>query len=47
LLQDTDRLEEAEPLMRRAVEIVERSLGGDHPTTRMFQKNLAILLKRM
>jgi hypothetical protein len=30
----------------RAVEIVERSLGGDHPTARMFQRNLAILLER-
>jgi hypothetical protein len=31
---------EAEPLMRRALEIVEDGLGSDHPTTQIFRKNL-------
>jgi tetratricopeptide (TPR) repeat protein len=31
LLQDTNRLAEAEPLMRRALEIDEKSYGSDHP----------------
>ena len=31
LLQDTDRLDEAEPLMRRALAIDEKSFGPDHP----------------
>ncbi|HBL26925.1 MAG TPA: tetratricopeptide repeat-containing protein, partial [Acidobacteria bacterium] len=45
LLQDTNRLAEAEPLMRRAVEILERSLEQEHPRTRNAQRNLAILLE--
>ena len=32
LLQDTNRLAEAEPLMRRALEIDEQSFGPDHPS---------------
>ena len=32
LLQDTNRIEEAEPLMRRALEIDEAALGAQHPT---------------
>ena len=31
LLQDTNRLSEAEPLMRRALAIDEKSFGPDHP----------------
>ena len=31
LLQDTNRLAEAEPLMRRALAIDEKSYGADHP----------------
>ena len=31
LLQDTNRLAEAEPLMRRALAIDEQSYGPDHP----------------
>ncbi len=31
LLKATNRLAEAEPLMRRALAIVEKSLGADHP----------------
>ena len=43
LLQDTNRLEEAEPMMRRALEIYEKSLGPDHPDTQTFRQNLEIL----
>ena len=34
LLQDTNRLGEAEPLMRRALAIDEESYGPDHPRRR-------------
>jgi len=47
LLQDTNRLEEAEPLMRRAVAILERSLGPDHPWFQRGRRNLEILLTEM
>ena len=43
LLQDTNRLGEAEPLMRRALAIDEESLGPDHPNTATVRKNLAAL----
>ncbi|MCP4661903.1 MAG: tetratricopeptide repeat protein [bacterium] len=43
LLQDTNRLEEAEPLMRRALLILEESLGADHPWTQGARGNLASL----
>lgn len=33
LLQDTNRLAEAEPLMRRALDIFTASLGDEHPHT--------------
>ena len=32
LLQDTNRLGEAEPLMKRALAIDEKSYGPEHPT---------------
>lgn len=47
LLQDTNRLDEAEPLMRRAVEIFERSLVPDHPSTQAGRRNLEILLREI
>ncbi|HYU34739.1 MAG TPA: tetratricopeptide repeat protein [Thermoanaerobaculia bacterium] len=40
-------MEEAEPLMRRAVAILERSLGPDHPRTQIGRENLEILLSEM
>src|SRR5262249_34328783 len=44
LLRATNRLAEAEPLMRRAVEIFVASLGPDHPNTQtVFGNHLAIL----
>ena len=43
LLQDTNRLGEAEPLMRRAPPILEASLGADHPKTEIVCNNLAAL----
>jgi tetratricopeptide (TPR) repeat protein len=38
-------LEEAEPLMRRALEIDEQSFGGDHPNIAIRLNNLAQLLQ--
>ena len=43
LLQATNRLAEAEPLMRRALAIFEASLGPDHPNTVTARNNLAAL----
>ena len=45
LLQDTNRLAEAEPLMRRALAIDETSLGPDHPDVAIDLNNLAALLE--
>ena len=45
LLQDTDRMAEAEPLMRRALAIDEQSFGPEHPTVAIRLNNLAMLLK--
>jgi tetratricopeptide (TPR) repeat protein len=46
LLVATNRLGEAEPLMRRALAIAEASLGQDHPTVAVALNNLAELLAR-
>ena len=45
LLKDTDRLEEAEPLVRRALAISEAASGRHHPTVAVALNNLAMLLK--
>ena len=45
LLQDTKRLPEAEPLMRRALAIDEASNGADHPSVAIRLNNLAQLLQ--
>ena len=45
LLQRTNRLEEAEPLMRRALEISVAAFGEHHPTVATYLNNLATLLK--
>lgn len=45
LLQDTNRLEEAEPLMRRALAINEAGFGKDHPNVARNLNNLANLLQ--
>ncbi|MHC1742783.1 MAG: tetratricopeptide repeat protein [Syntrophobacteraceae bacterium] len=45
LLQATNRLSEAEPLMRRALQIDEKSFGPDHPNVAMRLSNLAQLLQ--
>ena len=45
LLQDTNRLAEAEPLMRRALAIDEKSFGPDHPNVATRLNNLAQLLQ--
>jgi hypothetical protein len=43
LLEATNRIAEAEPLMRRALAIFEASLGSDHPNTVTVRDNLAAL----
>jgi tetratricopeptide (TPR) repeat protein len=45
LLQDTNRLAEAEPLIRRSLDIRERSFGNDHPDVATSLNNLALLLQ--
>ena len=45
LLQATNRLAEAEPLMRRALAIDETSFGPDHPKVAIRLNNLAPLLQ--
>jgi hypothetical protein len=45
LLQDTNRLQEAESLMRRALAIDEASFGADHPNVAIRLNNLAVLLQ--
>ena len=45
LLQATNRLAEAEPLMRRALAIAEKSYGPEHPDVAIRLNNLAQLLK--
>ena len=47
MLQATNRLAEAEPLMRRALAISVASLGAEHPTSQTFQRNLDRLLADM
>ncbi len=44
LLKDTNRFEEAEPLMRRALSIEESNHGPDHPNVGVRLNNLAMLL---
>ena len=45
LLQATNRLAEAEPLMRRALAIDEQSFGAEHPNVAIDLNNLAQLLQ--
>jgi tetratricopeptide (TPR) repeat protein len=45
LLHATNRLSEAEPLMRRVVEIFEISYGPQHPNLATSLNNLAMLLQ--
>jgi hypothetical protein len=45
LLQATNRFEEAEPLMRRALRMDEATFGSEHPTVARDLNNLAQLLK--
>ncbi len=45
LLQATNRLAEAEPLMRRALAIDEKSFGPEHPNVAIRLNNLALLLQ--
>ena len=47
LLQDTNRLAEAEPLLKDAVRIFENSLGSEHPNTVRVTKNLAIIQRKL
>jgi tetratricopeptide (TPR) repeat protein len=43
-LKDTNRLSEAEPLMKRALGIDEKSYGPEHPDVARDLNNLALLL---
>ena len=43
LLQATNRLTEAEPLMRLALAIFVASLGADHPNSKVVRENLELL----
>jgi tetratricopeptide (TPR) repeat protein len=45
LLQETNRLDEAEPLMRRALDIWGNALGDEHPQVATAFNNLALLLQ--
>ncbi|HRX62600.1 MAG TPA: tetratricopeptide repeat protein, partial [Candidatus Competibacter sp.] len=45
LLKATNRLADAEPLMRRALTIAENSLGPNHPNVACDLNNLALLLQ--
>jgi hypothetical protein len=45
ILQATNRLAEAEPLIRRALAIDEKSFGPNHPNVARDLNNLAQLLK--
>ncbi len=45
LLHDTNRTEEAEPLIRRALEIDEATFGDRHPKVATVLNNLAMLLR--
>jgi tetratricopeptide (TPR) repeat protein len=45
ILQNTDRIEEAESLMRRALEIDEKSLGPEHPDVADDLKDLGTILR--
>jgi hypothetical protein len=47
LLEARGDYAEADPLYRRAVEIDEKALGPNHPTTQAFKSNLDELLKKM
>ena len=44
---ETNRLEEAEPLMRRALKILEDSYSEDHPKAITVRENLETLQKEM
>jgi tetratricopeptide (TPR) repeat protein len=45
ILQNTDRLEEAESLMRRALEIDEKSFGPEHPDIADDLRDLGVILR--
>jgi len=45
LLEETERMPEAEKLMRRAVAIFEKVLGPEHPNVAVSLNNLSNLLK--
>jgi len=43
LLRDTNRQGEARPMYERALQILEKSLGADHPDTQTVRRNLESL----
>ena len=47
LLRDTNRLDEAEPLTRRALDIFTASLGPNDPKSKIVAKNHRLLLEEI
>jgi hypothetical protein len=47
LLKDTNRLAEAEPLSRHATLILARSLGWQHPNTKLASSNWSEMLSEL
>jgi tetratricopeptide (TPR) repeat protein len=45
ILQNTDRVDEAESLLRRALEIDEKSLGPEHPSVAEDLRDLGVILR--
>ena len=41
------RLAEAEPFLRKAVEVIERRVGPDHPRSKLYRANLEVLEQRL
>jgi hypothetical protein len=47
LLKSTNQVTEAEPLMRRTVKILEKSLNPKHPNTNLVRMSYHILRKKI
>ncbi len=46
-LDNQGHYEEAEPLYRKAVKLIEEVLGSNHPTSKIIRGNLTELLKKL
>jgi hypothetical protein len=47
LLQAINRLEEAEPMFQRAIEIAKNSWGKEHPSTKTIEENYSLFKKQI